>query len=163
MRAKSTCPHPNLLPTLRSGEGASPKKRMAYWLMKSEPDVFSIDHLRKRDVAGWDGVRNYQARNNLRAMRKGDMAFFYHSSIIPPAIAGLMEIVREAYPDPSAKEPGWVQVDVRFVKKFPKPLTLEEVKANPALRTMVLVKSSRLSVQPVAPAEWKTLLKILDN
>ncbi len=128
---------------------------MSYWLMKSEPDVFSIDRLRRENVAGWDGVRNYQARNNLRAMRKGDQAFFYHSSTKIPAIVGIMKIVREAYPD---KEPGWVQVDVQFVKKFPQEISLEEIKANPDLRSMVLVKSSRLSVQPVTPTEWKLLI-----
>jgi predicted RNA-binding protein with PUA-like domain len=136
---------------------------MAYWLMKSEPDVFSINDLRRKKVAGWDGVRNYQARNNLRAMRRGDQALFYHSSVIPPAVAGLMEIVREAYPDPTAREPGWVQVDVRYLKTFAKPLTLEEIKHIPALKTMVLLKASRLSVQPVAPTEWTALMKILDS
>src|SRR5579864_4708892 len=98
---------------------------MNHWLMKSEPDVFSIDHLRRKNVAGWDGVRNYQARNNLRAMRRGDLAFFYHSSTAIPAIVGVMEVVREAYPDPTAKEPGWVQVDVKFRKAFPIPISLE--------------------------------------
>jgi predicted RNA-binding protein with PUA-like domain len=134
---------------------------MKYWLMKSEPDVFSIDDLKRKGVAGWDGVRNYQARNNLRAMHKGDLALFYHSSVIPPAIAGLMEIVREAYPDDSAPEPGWVQVDVRYQKTFAKPLTLEDIKHLPSLKTMVLLKASRLSVQPVTPTEWRTLMKIL--
>src|SRR6267142_1174225 len=122
---------------------------MAHWLMKSEPDTFSVEDLRKKEVAGWDGVRNYQARNNLRAMRKGDLAIFYHSSTNPPAVAGLMEIVREAYPDPSAQEPGWVQVDVRYRKTFKKPLSLEEIKHIPSLQTMVLLKRSRLSVQPM--------------
>src|SRR5579862_4313259 len=102
--------------------------KMTYWLMKSEPDVFSIDDLRRKNVAGWDGVRNYQARNNLRAMRKGDFALFYHSSAKPTAIVGLMEVVREAYPDPKAANDGWVQVDVKFVKVFAHPLTLDDVK-----------------------------------
>ena len=107
---------------------------MNYWLMKSEPDVFSIEDLRRENVAGWDGVRNYQARNFLRAMRKGDLALLYHSSVNPPAIAGLMEIVQEAHPDPTAKEPGWVQVKVKFVKAFPRPLSLDEIKRIPSLR-----------------------------
>ncbi len=136
---------------------------MAYWLMKSEPDVFSIEDLRRKNVAGWDGVRNYQARNNLRAMRKGDRALFYHSSTQPPAVVGLMEIVREAYPDPTAKEPGWVQVDVRHRKTFKEPLSLEEIKHIPSLQTMVLLKNSRLSVQPITPVEWNALLKIIDK
>jgi predicted RNA-binding protein with PUA-like domain len=135
---------------------------ISYWLMKSEPEVFSIEHLRRKKVAGWDGVRNYQARNYLRAMRKDDLAFFYHSSVKPPAIVGLMEIVREAYPDPTAHEPGWVQVDVQFVKAFSRMLSLDEIKKTPSLQTMMLLKRSRLSVQPVTPAEWKLLMKILD-
>ena len=137
--------------------------RVAYWLMKSEPDVFSIADLRRENVAGWDGVRNYQARNHMRAMRKGDLAFFYHSSVKPPAIAGLMEIVREAYPDPTAKEPGWDRVDVKFVKTFAHPLSLDDIKRIPSLKSMVLLKHSRLSVQPITTAEWNTLLKILDK
>ena len=135
---------------------------MSYWLMKSEPDVFSVDDLRRKGVAGWDGVRNYQARNNLRAMRKGDLAFFYHSNAAPPAIVGLMEIVKEAYPDPTANRPGWDQVDVRFVKAFSQPLSLADIKSNPALKDMVLVKNSRLSVQPVTAAEWKTICACAD-
>ena len=136
---------------------------MAYWLMKSEPDVFSIEDLRRKKVAGWDGVRNYQARNNMRAMRKGDQVLFHHSSTNPPAVVGLMEVVREAYPDNTAKEPGWVQVDVRYLKTFAKPLTLEEIKHTPSLRSMVLLRNSRLSVQPITPVEWKALQKIVDK
>jgi len=131
--------------------------------MKSEPDVFSIEDLRRKNVAGWDGVRNYQARKNLRAMRKGDEVLFYHSSTNPTAIVGLMEVVREAYPDTSTKEPGWDQVDVRYLKTFTKPLTLEEIKHTPSLRSMVLLRNSRLSVQPITPDEWKALQKIVDK
>ena len=136
---------------------------MAYWLMKSEPDVFSIEDLRRKKVAGWDGVRNYQARNNLRAMRRGDRAFFYHSNAKPPAIAGLMKIVKEAYPDATADQPGWDQVDVQFVKAFSRPLSLEAIKQNPAFQTMALVKHGRLSVQPVTPSEWARLIALLDS
>ena len=136
---------------------------MAYWLMKSEPDVFSIEDLRRKTVAGWDGVRNYQARKNLRAMRQGDEVLFYHSSTNPTAVVGMMEVVREAYPDKTAKEPGWVQVDVRYRKTFAKPLTLDEIKRTPSLRSMVLLKNSRLSVQPITPVEWKALQKIVDK
>ena len=131
--------------------------------MKSEPDVFSMEDLRREGVAGWDGVRNYQARNHLRAMRKGDLAFFYHSSVKPPVIAGLMEIVREAYPDPTADKSGWDQVDVRFIKMFSKPLSLEVIRTVPALRTMALLKYGRLSVQPVTSSEAKFLLSLLDS
>jgi predicted RNA-binding protein with PUA-like domain len=136
---------------------------MNYWLMKSEPDVFSIEDLRRKNIAGWDGVRNYQARKNLWAMRQGDLVFFYHSSTKIPAIVGLMEIVREAYPDTTAKEPGWVQVDVRYRKTYPQPLSLDDIKGTPALRTMVLVKNSRLSVQPITPTEWNIVTKRLEK
>jgi predicted RNA-binding protein with PUA-like domain len=148
---------------------------MHYWLMKSEPEAFSIEDLRKQKVAGWDGVRNYQARNYLRYMRKGDLALFYHSSAKPSAIAGVAEIVREAYPDPTqfdpksvhydpASTPGsarWDQVDVRFVKAFARPLSLEAIRGIPVLRDMVLLKRGRLSVQPVTPFEWRVLEKVL--
>jgi len=129
--------------------------------MKSEPDVFSIEHLAKKRVAGWDGVRNYQARNFMRAMRKGDLAFFYHSNATPPAIVGLMEIVREAYPDPTNQHPtqSWDQVDVRFREIFSRPLSLPEVRASPVLSGMMLIQRSRLSVQPVTPAEWAFILR----
>ena len=141
-------------------------------------NIFSIEDLRRKNVGAWDGVRNYQARNFLRAMRQGDSAFFYHSSIKPPAIVGLMEIVREAYPDPAAKEPalhtpggpgrrksgdpGWDQVDVRFVKAFPKPLSLDQIKRNPSLRSLKLLTHSRLSVQPITVAQWQALMKSLE-
>jgi predicted RNA-binding protein with PUA-like domain len=147
---------------------------MNYWLMKSEPDVFSIEHLREQRVAGWDGVRNYQARNFMRAMRKGDKAFFYHSSTVPPCVAGMMEIVEEAYPDSSQFDPAgdhydpastrqkarWDQVDVKFLRIFRKPVPLDLVRATPALQKMALIKRSRLSVQPVTPAEWQTILRL---
>ena len=136
---------------------------MAHWLMKSEPDVFSIDDLRRKGVAGWDGVRNYQARKNLRAMKKGDTALFFHSSTNPLAIVGLMDIVREAYPDSTAEKPGWVQVDVRYQKTFAKPLVMPEIKKIPELQNMVLLKNTRLSVQPITDAEWKAILKVVDN
>lgn len=147
---------------------------MNYWLMKSEPGVFSIDDLQKKKKTGWDGVRNYQARNFLRRMKKGDLAFFYHSSVAPSVIAGVVRIVREATPDPTQFDPKsdhydpdsppgaprWSQVDVKFAQKFKKPLSLEEIKKIPALKEMVLLKRGRLSVQPVAPSEWKTLMKL---
>ena len=147
---------------------------MNYWLMKSEPDLFSILHLREQRVAGWDGVRNYQARNYLRAMAKGDAAFFYHSSTQPPAIVGIMEIAETAYPDPSQFDPKsdfydpesskasprWDQVDVKFVRMLHKEISLTQIKATPALRNMLLVKRPRLSVQPVDPADWKAVLRL---
>lgn len=142
------------------------------WLMKSEPDVFSIDDLRRKGTSGWDGVRNYQARNFLRAMRRGDRAFFYHSNSKPPALVGLMEVVREAYPDPTQfdrksdyfepaatpQKPRWDQVDVKFVKKFSRSLCADEIRQFPILQNMVLLKNSRLSVQPVTAEEFAFLL-----
>jgi len=134
---------------------------MNTWLMKSEPDVFSIDDLAKKTVAGWDGVRNYQARNFMRAMRKGDLVFFYHSNATPPAVVGLMEVAREAYPDPTNKDKSiaWDQVDVRFKEKFVHPLTLPAIRATPELSEMMLVRRSRLSVQPVTKDEWDWILR----
>jgi len=129
--------------------------------MKSEPDVFSIDDLRRKKVSGWDGVRNYQARNFMRAMRKGDGAFFYHSNATPSAIVGLMEIAREAYPDPTHTDTrlSWDQVDVRFKEAFAQTLTLPEIRGCPELQSMVLVQNSRLSVQPVTAYEWDFILR----
>jgi predicted RNA-binding protein with PUA-like domain len=130
---------------------------MAFWLFKSEPDVFGWPHQLAKGSAGeeWTGVRNYQARNNMRAMKVGDLGFFYHSNI-GKEIVGIVEVIREAYPDPTAA-PGqpWVVVDLRAVKALPRPVTLAEVKATPALAKMSLVTSMRLSVQPVTEAEWK--------
>jgi predicted RNA-binding protein with PUA-like domain len=145
---------------------------MTFWLMKSEPDVFSLDDLRRRGIANWDGVRNYQARGFLRAMKKGDRAFFYHSSTSPAAIVGVIEVVREAYPDAtqfdrandgydprSTKEaPRWDQVDVKFVEALQRSVTLDEIRGVPELQSMVLVKNSRLSVQPVSDFEWDTVM-----
>jgi predicted RNA-binding protein with PUA-like domain len=145
---------------------------MAYWLMKSEPDVFSLQDLRRRTIAGWDGVRNFQARNNLRRMKRGDLAFFYHSSANPTGIAGIMEIVREAYPDPTQfdptqdgfdpsskpESPRWDQVDVRFVRELERFVPLDELRTRPGLEKMVLLNNTRLSVQPVEAPEWDIVL-----
>ena len=143
----------------------------AHWLMKSEPDVFSIDDLAKKGVAGWDGVRNYQARNFMKAMKLGDRVFFYHSNAVPPGIAGVAEVAKLAYPDPTQFDPKaghydakalpalpiWFQVDLRFVNKFPRLLSLDELRGVPALAGMTLFNRSRLSVQPVTAAQWKTI------
>lgn len=147
---------------------------MATWLLKSEPSVFSIDDLQARGTALWDGVRNYQARNFLRAMQAGDDALFYHSSCAEPGIVGRMTIVRTAYPDPTqfnpdspyfdpkspADKPRWDSIDVGFAEKFSRVIPLAELKTLPALAGLALVqKGSRLSVMPVSPAEWKAILK----
>jgi predicted RNA-binding protein with PUA-like domain len=127
---------------------------MQHWLVKSEPDVFGWDQQVANKVEPWTGVRSHQARNNLAAMKKGDLAFFYHSNI-GKEIVGIVKIVREAYPDPTAESGNWVCVDVKAVRKLPKPVTLAAVKADPALAAMGLVRFSRLSVAPVTPEEWK--------
>lgn len=151
---------------------------MSYWLMKSEPDCYSIDDLKKENITVWDGVRNYQARNIMRdEMKKGDQVIFYHSNAKPPHIAGLAVIdSKEPVPDPtqfdpkseyydekSTKEaPRWMTVKVKFKKKFKNPIPLEQVKANPKLKDMKLVqKGARLSVQPVSEKEWDEVMAML--
>ena len=131
---------------------------MAYWLMKSEPGTWSWDDQVKDgdDGAEWDGVRNYQARNNMRAMRTGDLAFFYHS-VGEKACVGIVKVVAESHPDSTDTTGKWDCVDVVAVTALPTPVTLEEIKATPKLKDMVLVKNSRLSVQPVVAAEWKAV------
>ena len=150
---------------------------MRYWLMKSEPSVFSIDDLARapKQTTSWDGVRNYQARNLLREAAVGDGVIFYHSSADPPAAVGTALIARAAYPDPTQfdpksdhydaaskkDDPRWFVVDVKLERKFPRAVTLPELRARPELADMVLLrKGSRLSVQPVTPAEWKVVRKM---
>ena len=149
---------------------------MRYWLMKSEPDVFSIDDLKRDGRTTWEGVRNYQARNYLRdQLKKGDRVLFYHSNAEPPGIAGVAKVVREGYPDPSQFDkkseyydpksktdaPAWYVVDIGFVAKFARPLTLPELKNTKGLEKMVLLqKGSRLSVQPVTEAEYALIEKL---
>ena len=132
---------------------------MAYWLFKSEPDVFGWDHLIAKGVSEWDGVRNYQARNFMRDMKVGDKGFFYHSRT-GLEIVGIMEVTAEAHPDSTADDPKWVCVDVKPDRPLPRPVTLDTIKADPALTDMVLVRNSRLSVQPVTPAEWAHVLRL---
>ena len=134
---------------------------MAYWLFKSEPDVFSFDDLKAKGEAGtqWDGVRNYQARNNMRAMKVGDLGFFYHSNIGLAAV-GIVEVCGLAHQDTTTDDPRWECVDVRAVRDVPNPPTLDHIKANPGLADMVLVKNSRLSVQPVTDAEWAEVCRM---
>ena len=129
---------------------------MAFWLMKSEPDVFGWDDLVAKGEKGeqWDGVRNYQARNNMRAMALGDRVFFYHSNI-GLEIVGIAEVCALAHPDSTTDDPRWECVDIRAVRDMPKPVTLKDVKANPKLAEMALVTSMRLSVQPVTADEWE--------
>ncbi|MBK7653200.1 MAG: EVE domain-containing protein [Flammeovirgaceae bacterium] len=124
---------------------------MNYWLLKTEPSTFSWDDLVKDKKAVWDGVRNFQARNNLKAMKKGDFAFIYHS-MDGKAVIGIAEITREYYPDPKDKD--WVAVDIKPIKKLKSPVELATVKKDKRLSNMVLVKNSRLSVQPVKNEEF---------
>jgi predicted RNA-binding protein with PUA-like domain len=130
---------------------------MQYWLVKTEPSAWSWDHQVKAGANGepWTGVRNHTAKQNLMKMKKGDRAFFYHS-VDEKSIVGIVEVAREAYPDPTA-QPGepWVVVDVKAVAALPRPITLADIKAEPRLKDMALVKFSRLSVQPVTAAEWR--------
>jgi predicted RNA-binding protein with PUA-like domain len=134
---------------------------MAHWLMKSEPSSWSWQQQVEAGEKGtfWNGVRNHLAKKHLKDMKVGDQAFFYHSGE-EKAVVGIVEIIRSYYPDPSDKTGVFGMVDVKAVKALPKPVTLAEIKADPRLKEMVLVKSPRLSVQPVTDAEWKTVLSL---
>ena len=129
--------------------------------MKSEPDVWSIEQQKKAGSKGaaWDGVRNYQAANNLRGMKRGDQCFFYHSNI-GKEIVGIVEVIKEHYPDKTDQSGRFVAVTVRFLKKFNKPITLEEIKKNKELSHLYLIKQSRLSVMPIDSKSWKILNKM---
>lgn len=149
---------------------------MKYWLMKSEPDVFGIDDLERKGKSGWDGVRNYQARNFMRdEMRVGDRVLFYHSNAEPSGIAGIAEVCKESHPDPTQfdakseyydkkatrEKPIWFMVEVKFIEKFSGVLPLSRLKDEPSLKAMPLVqKGTRLSVMPVKPDEWKAIIKL---
>lgn len=142
---------------------------MNYWLMKSEPDVYSIDDLSRDGSTFWEGVRNYSARNNMRRMRRGDMVLFYHSNAKPPGVAGVARVSREAYPDPhqwdlkskyydeksTRENPRWSMVDIEFVEKFKTFVPLDSLKAKSGLQNMVVIKRGRLSVQPVKEDEFR--------
>jgi predicted RNA-binding protein with PUA-like domain len=150
---------------------------MAHWLLKTEPSTFSIDDLEKKSVEHWDGVRNFMARNNLRAMRLGEEAFFYHSSTEDKGIVGICKVIREAYPDDSQfdpdskyydprstpEDPRWWMPDVEFVRKFPRLISLSELRTVPGLEEMVLLSRARLSVQPVRDDEWEIILHIAEQ
>ncbi len=132
---------------------------MAYWLLKSEPSAYSWDQLVKDKRTNWSGVRNFTAAKNLRTMKEGDRAFFYHSGE-GPEIVGVVEIVKEAYPDPGDKSGRFVMVDVVPVSPVKTPVSLATIKATPALKAMPLVRLSRLSVSPVSADEWRTIAKM---
>ncbi|HEX9938932.1 MAG TPA: EVE domain-containing protein [Longimicrobium sp.] len=146
-----------------------------HWLMKSEPGVYSIDHLARDGSTSWEGVRNYQARNFMRdEMRVGDPVLYYHSNAEPTGVAGLARVARTGYPDPSARDPQsdyfdpkagdddprWYMVDIEFVERFPRVVTLDELRAAPGLEKMLVINKSRLSVQPVTPREFEIVVEL---
>ena len=132
---------------------------MAYWLVKSEPFKYSWDEFVKDKTTYWDGVRNYAARNFLRDMKKGDEVFFYHSNE-GLEIVGIAKVVKEHYQDPTTTEDAWVVVDLKPVRKLKNPVTLKQIKSEPRLASMALIKLSRLSVSPVTEGEWETVLEM---
>ena len=146
----------------------------SYWLMRSEPDVYSIEDLRSDKVTNWEGVRNYKARNLMREMDVGDLALFYHSNAKPPGVAGIARIVKEAYPDhfswnPASRyfdpkstpdDPRWFMVDVEFVERFPVLVSLHKLKETEGLEEMVVTKPTRFSVQPVTPEEFEIVVEM---
>jgi len=133
---------------------------MAYWLIKSEPFKYSWEQFEKDGVTFWDGVRNYGARNNLRAMKKGDLLLFYHSNE-GMEIVGIAKVVKEHYQDPTTEDANWVVVDVKPVIRMKQPVSLATIKADPRLKEMALVRLGRLSVQPVTQEEWKIVVNEL--
>jgi predicted RNA-binding protein with PUA-like domain len=130
-----------------------------HWLVKSEPSAYSWEDLRKEKHTAWTGVRNFQARNNLRTMKKGDLVLFYQS-VTDPSVRGISKVVKEAYPDPTAKEGDWSCVDLEIVKQIPSPVTLAAVKSEASLSEIALIKQSRLSVMPVTPEEYARILEL---
>ena len=132
---------------------------MKYWLLKSEPDTWSWDNQVKEGASMWDGVRNYQARNNLKEMKKNDLCFFYHS-VTERSIVGIVKVVKEYYPDPTDKTDRFVVVDVKAIKKLKKPVSLDQIKENNKLKDIALIKQSRLSVMPLKKTEWDIIIKM---
>ena len=135
---------------------------MAYWLIKSEPFKYSWEQFEKDGSTFWDGVRNYAARNNLRSMKKGDLAFFYHSNE-GMEIVGIAKVIKESYQDPTTDEPAWVAVDFKPFKRLKQPVPLAKIKGTPALANMALIRQGRLSVQPVLENEWNLVLKMAEE
>ena len=135
---------------------------MKYWLLKSEPDAWSWDNQVKEGASMWDGVRNYQARNNLKEMKKNDLCFFYHS-VTERSIIGIVKVVKEYYPDPTDKTGRFVVVDVKATKKLKNPVSLDQIKKNSKLKNIALVKQSRLSVMPLTKKEWNEIINMSSN
>ena len=132
---------------------------MKYWLLKSEPEAWSWDNQVSEGASMWDGVRNYQARNNLKEMKKNDLCFFYHS-VTERSIVGIVKVVKEYYPDPTDKTGRFVVVDVKATKKLKNPVSLDQIKENSKLKDIALVKQSRLSVMPLKKTEWEIIIKM---
>ena len=132
---------------------------MKYWLLKSEPDAWSWNNQVKEGASMWEGVRNYQARNNLKKMKKDDLCFFYHS-VTERSIVGIVKVVKEYYPDPTDKTGRFVVVDVKATKKLKNPVSLDQIKENSMLQDIALVKQSRLSVMPLKKTEWDIIIKM---
>ncbi len=132
---------------------------MKYWLLKSEPDAWSWNNQVKEGASMWDGVRNYQARNNLKEMKKNDLCFFYHS-VTERSIVGIVKVVKEYYPDPTDKTDRFVVVDVKAIRKLKNPVSLDQIKENNKLKDIALVKQSRLSVMPLKKTEWDIIIKM---
>ena len=135
------------------------KQTMQFWLVKQEPSKYSWEEFLNDKKTYWDGVRNYQARNNLQAMKKGDQVFFYHS-VVGKQIMGVAQVTRESYPDPTSDDPAWVVVDLKPIKPLKIPVNLEQVKSHPKLKEISLIKQSRLSVMPLTPSEYKIILEM---
>ena len=135
---------------------------MKYWLLKSEPDAWSWDNQVKEGASMWDGVRNYQARNNLKEMKKNDLCFFYHS-VTERSIVGIVKVVKEYYSDPTDKTGRFVVVDVKATKKLKNPVSLDQIKKNNKLKDIALVKQSRLSVMPLTKKEWNEIINMSSN
>jgi predicted RNA-binding protein with PUA-like domain len=132
---------------------------MAYWLVKSEPSVYSWEQFQKDGKTSWEGVRNYAARNHLKAMKKGDEVFYYHSNE-GLSIVGIAKVIKEAYQDPTTTEDAWVTIDLKPVKSLKHPVSMKQIKTEQRLKDMALLRISRLSVQPVTEAEWKVVLEL---
>jgi predicted RNA-binding protein with PUA-like domain len=132
---------------------------MAYWLVKSEPSVYSWEQFQKDGKTSWEGVRNYAARNHLKAMKKGDEVLYYHSNE-GLSVVGIAKVVKEAYQDPTTSEDAWVTVDLKAIKSLKNPVSMKQIKNDKRLQEMALLRISRLSVQPVTETEWKAVLEL---
>ncbi len=134
---------------------------MQHWLVKQEPEAYSWDDFVRDGKTDWTGVRNYQARNNLQKMKTGDLVFFYHS-VQSRTVVGIAKVTREAFPDPTADDPRWIAVELQPVRPLKNPVSLDEIKQTPALADVALIKQSRLSVMPLKPDEYETILRLAE-